>query len=70
VTQQQARSADFGPSWPEVTGFGADPNKQFFVGETYKKYATVATVALLAVFKVPIDARAKAGNDTSFCWPR
>ncbi len=29
-------------------GFGADLNKQFFVGSSYKKYATVATVALLA----------------------
>ena len=23
MTQQQARRADFGPSWPEVAGFGA-----------------------------------------------
>ena len=23
VTQQQALSADIGPSWPDVTGFGA-----------------------------------------------
>jgi len=31
VTQQQAQSADFGPSWPEVAGFGAAcPNKQFY----------------------------------------
>lgn len=29
VTRQQAQSADFGPTWPEVTGFGASPNKQF-----------------------------------------
>ena len=33
----------------EVAGFGAGPNKQFFVGSPYKKCATVATVALLAV---------------------
>ncbi len=31
VTQQQARNADFGPSWLEVAGFGAAcPNKQFY----------------------------------------
>jgi len=30
VTQQQAQSANFGPTWPEVAGFGAaGPNKQF-----------------------------------------
>jgi len=51
MTQQRAQRAHFGPSWPEVTGFGVDPNKQFFVGSTYKKYATVATVALLAVLR-------------------
>lgn len=53
MTQQQARSADFGPTWPEVTGFGAaGPNKQFYgfdrMGKSIK-CATVATVALLAV---------------------
>jgi|GEM_PF-3404630 len=30
VTQQKAQSANFGPNWPEVTGFGAGPNKQIF----------------------------------------
>gem|GEM_PF-1753182 len=30
VTQQKAQSANFGPHWPEVTGFGAGPNKQIF----------------------------------------
>lgn len=30
VTQQKAQSANFGPMWPEVTGFGAGPNKQIF----------------------------------------
>jgi len=30
MTQHKARSANFGPSWPEVAGFGAaGPNKQF-----------------------------------------
>lgn len=30
MTQHKVRSADFGPTWPEVTGFGAAcPNKQF-----------------------------------------
>jgi hypothetical protein len=52
MTQQQARCADFGPSWPEVAGFGvACPNKQFYrfdrKGKSIK-CATVATVALLA----------------------
>jgi len=30
VTQQRAQRANFGPMWPEVTGFGAGPNKQIF----------------------------------------
>lgn len=30
VTQQKAQSANFEPMWPEVTGFGAGPNKQIF----------------------------------------
>ena len=35
MTQQQAHSARFGPSWPEVAGFGAaSPNKQIFRGLT------------------------------------
>lgn len=30
MTQHKVRSADFGPTWPEVAGFGAAcPNKQF-----------------------------------------
>ena len=30
MTQHEARSANFEPSWPEVAGFGAaGPNKQF-----------------------------------------
>lgn len=29
MTQHKVRSADFGPTWPEVAGFGACPNKQF-----------------------------------------
>lgn len=41
MTQPRSKAPHFGPGWPEVTGFGAGPNKQ--------KYATVATVALLAV---------------------
>ena len=53
MTQQQARRADFGPTWPEVTGFGeAGPNKQFYGFDrkgNFIKCATVATVALLAV---------------------
>jgi hypothetical protein len=44
----------FGPSWPEVVGFGsAGPDKQLYGFDrngTTKKYANVATVALLAVF--------------------
>lgn len=40
MTQQRAQREDFGPTWPEVTGFGAGPNKQHCV--------TVATVTLLA----------------------
>jgi len=51
MTQQKAQSANFGPMWPEVTGFGAGPNKQFIVffrKEKCNKYATVDTVALLA----------------------
>ena len=52
VTRQQAYSADFGPTWPEVTGFGAGPNKQF-CGFACKgksaKYVGVLTPALLAV---------------------
>lgn len=38
----------------EAAGFGAGPNKQFFVvcrRATYKKCVTVATVALLAVYR-------------------
>ena len=54
MTQQQAQRADFGPSWPEVTGFGAaSPNKQFYGFDRKGKFikcATVATVALLADF--------------------
>lgn len=51
MTQQRARSAHFGPSWPEVTGFGAGPNKQFcgFAREgKFAKCASVNTLALLA----------------------
>ena len=30
MTQHKAQRANFGPSWPEVAGFGAaGPNKQF-----------------------------------------
>ena len=30
MTQHEAQRANFGPSWPEVAGFGAaGPNKQF-----------------------------------------
>ena len=30
MTQHKVQSADFGPTWPEVAGFGAArPNKQF-----------------------------------------
>jgi hypothetical protein len=30
MTQHEVQSADFGPTWPEVAGFGAAcPNKQF-----------------------------------------
>jgi len=30
VTQHKAQRANFGPTWPEVAGFGAaGPNKQF-----------------------------------------
>lgn len=59
MTQQQARSTDFGPIWPEVAGFGAAcPNKQFYrfarKGKSIK-YATVATVALLAGLRLLID---------------
>ena len=53
VTQQQARSANFGPSWPEVAGFGAaGPNKQsngFAVRQNHCMQASVKTLALLAV---------------------
>lgn len=53
VTQHKAQSANFGPHWPEVTGFGAGPNKQDFLcfgrRAKYKKFAFVATDALLAV---------------------
>lgn len=45
MTQPSSEAPHFGPSWPEVTGFGAGPNKQ--------KYATVATVALLADLRAP-----------------
>ena len=52
VTQQQARSANFGPSWPEVAGFGAaGPNKQsndFAVWQNHCVQASVKTLALLA----------------------
>ena len=53
MTQHEAQRANFGPSWPEVAGFGAaGPNKQFLrfsrKGKP-QKCATVATVALLAV---------------------
>jgi hypothetical protein len=55
MTQQQARRADFGPTWPEVAGFGvAGPNKQFYGFDRKGKFikcATVATVALLAVLR-------------------
>ncbi|MBS4534025.1 hypothetical protein GOQ29_00140 [Clostridium sp. D2Q-14] len=33
---------------PKWQGLGRLSNKQFFVGSSYKKYAIVATVALLA----------------------
>jgi hypothetical protein len=49
----EAQRAHFGPTWPEVEGFREAPNKQFSVGSSYKKYATVATVALLAVLRLP-----------------
>ena len=54
VTRHQAQSADFGPTWPEVEGFGAGPNKQFcgFAREGKSvKYAGVLTPALLAVLR-------------------
>lgn len=53
MTQQRARSANFGPSWPEVSGFGAGPNKHDFSRfgrrANREKFASVATEALLAV---------------------
>lgn len=56
VTRQQAHSADFGPTWPEVTGLGAGSNKQFcgFAREGKSvKYAGVLTPALLAGLRKP-----------------
>ena len=52
VTQHKAQSTNFGPMWPEVTGFGAGPNKQIFcvltAGQNIKNSRSVATDALLA----------------------
>lgn len=32
MTQHEVQSTNFGPSWPEVAGFGAAcPNKQFLI---------------------------------------
>jgi len=36
MTQQKAQSANFGPMWPEVTGFWAGSNKRFFALENAK----------------------------------
>lgn len=30
MTQQRAQRADFGPSWPEVAGFGEAPQQAIF----------------------------------------
>lgn len=30
MTQQRARCADFGPTWPEVAGFGEAPQQAVF----------------------------------------
>ncbi|TEB05599.1 hypothetical protein Psch_02640 [Pelotomaculum schinkii] len=30
MTQQRAQRADFGPSWPEVAGFGEAPQQAVF----------------------------------------
>jgi len=41
-----------GPRWPEVAGFGAGPNKQFFnfaAERKIEKLASVLTLALLAI---------------------
>jgi len=34
MTQQRAKRADFGPSWPEVAGFGEAPQQAIFCGLT------------------------------------
>lgn len=52
MTQQKVRSADFGPTWPEVAGFGEGTPQQAIFEFSRKgksqKYASVNTLALLA----------------------
>lgn len=52
MTQHEVQRTDFGPTWPEVAGFGEGTPQQAVLRISRKgkssKYATVATVALLA----------------------
>jgi hypothetical protein len=55
VTQQRREAPHFGPTWPEVAGFGAaGPNKQSMVlpqGKIIDVQVNVNTLALLAVLR-------------------
>ncbi|MEY8357345.1 hypothetical protein AALB39_28940, partial [Lachnospiraceae bacterium 54-53] len=52
MTQHEVQRTDFGPTWPEVSGFGEGTPQQAVLKISRKgkssKRATVATVALLA----------------------
>ncbi len=52
MTQHEVQRTDFGPSWPEVAGFGEGTPQQaifeFSRQGKSRKYASVLTLALLA----------------------
>mgnify|MGYP000931457560 CR=1 FL=1 len=52
MTQHEVQRADFGPSWPEVAGFGEGTPQQAIFEFSHKgksqKCASVNTLALLA----------------------
>jgi len=53
MTQHKAQRANFGPSWPEVAGFGEGTPQQAILTFCRKakmlKLASVNTLALLAI---------------------
>ena len=65
MTQHKARSANFGPSWPEVAGFGAaGPNKQFLGFDRREKTKNVQVSRHLPC--LPFSGKAKISLDIEF----